>query len=399
MAKRFVQYGAGSIGRSFTGALFARAGYEVTFIDVNPAITEALKRDHRYKVEVHDDPPGEFWVEGVRAVDGRDTAAVAAAIAEADMMATSVGMRILPHIYAAITQGLQQRRAAGRPPLDIIIAENIRNGAQVMAEGLQQYLPADFPLASCVGLIETSIGKMAPIMPDEVMRREPTLVYAEAYNTLILDAKGFRNPIPDVAGLAPKQNMAAWVDRKLFVHNLGHATCAYLGHLQRPEMRYVWELMGDAEIRAMTKTAMQESGAALVKRYPDDFNETAIAEHIEDLLRRFANQALGDTVFRLGRDLARKLARDDRLIGALLLDEEMGVAALMTTRATAAALFFHAKDEEGRAFAADEEFHARLQKAGPETMLCEVGGLDQGKPAEARVMQRILWEYERLEKK
>ena len=35
---------------------------------------------------------------------------------------------------------------------------------------------------------------------------------------------------PDVKGLAPKKNIKAWVDRKAFIHNLGHATAAYYGY-------------------------------------------------------------------------------------------------------------------------------------------------------------------------
>ena len=39
---KFVQIGAGNIGRSFIGQLFSRAGYEVVFIDVDDAVVEAL---------------------------------------------------------------------------------------------------------------------------------------------------------------------------------------------------------------------------------------------------------------------------------------------------------------------------------------------------------------------
>lgn len=393
MKKRFVQYGAGSIGRSFTGALFARAGYEVVFIDVNPTLIDTLNRDRRYRVKIEDTPPGEFWVEGIRAVDGRDVEAAAAEIAQADIMATALGARILPKVCPVIARGLQQRLSAGMPPLDIIIAENIRNGAGVLATGLCESLPPDFPIHEYVGLIETSIGKMAPIMPEEVAQREPTLVYAEAYNTLILDAVAFKNPIPEVPGLAPKQNIAAYVDRKLFIHNLSHAALAYLGHLIRPEIHYVWEAASNPELRHLAQSAMNESAQALISRYPEEFTAQDLNEHIADLLRRFCNCALGDTIFRLGRDLPRKLAKDDRVIGALRFDAEMGVAAPVTTRVAAAALSFTATDEEGRPFPADAEFHRKLQSNGPESVLQEICGLNPQHPTEARIMADIVQLY------
>jgi mannitol-1-phosphate/altronate dehydrogenase len=39
-------------------------------------------------------------------------------------------------------------------------------------------------------------------------------------------------------------------------------------------------------------------------------------DHVDELLRRFDNPALGDTVERVIRDLPRKMAPDDRMVGA-----------------------------------------------------------------------------------
>ena len=72
----------------------------------------------------------------------------------------------------------------------------MRDAADLVRRGLAAHMPGDLPLNDMAGLIETSIGKMVPIMPDEVRRRNPLVVYAEAYNTLICDGKAFRKPIP-----------------------------------------------------------------------------------------------------------------------------------------------------------------------------------------------------------
>jgi mannitol-1-phosphate 5-dehydrogenase len=280
--------------------------------------------------------------------------------------------------------------------LDIIIAENLRHASNVLAAGLRENLPPDFPLESYVGLVETSIGKMVPIMPEEIVRGDATLVYAEAYNTLILDKKAFRNKIPAVLGLDPKENMDAYVDRKLFVHNLGHAAGAYLGYRKSPQKQFIWEIMGDEEIREKVQGAMRESAQALLRRYPGEFTPESLEEHIADLLRRFSNRALGDTIFRIGRDLPRKLSKEDRLIGALLLDDAMMVDAPLTVQAAAAAFAFHATDEQGRHFPADTAFHETLAAKGLDFMLKEVCGLDAAKPAEARIIEAIRQAYEQL---
>jgi len=386
---RLVVFGAGNIGRSFVGQLFARAGYEVVFVEVDPVLVAALNREGRYRVEVKDRRPETIWVEGVSAIDGSDCEAVARAVVSADIAATAVGPKALPHIYPAVAAGLEQRQRAGEPPLDIIICENLRGAADVFAAGLREHLPGGFPLADCVGLIETSIGKMAPIMPEEVRRRDPLLVYAEAYNTLILDGKASRNPIPDVPGLDPKENMAAYVDRKAFIHNCGHAACAYVCHLVDPEAGYVWEAMGREDVREAARRAMWESGRALMRRYPGEFDEANQEEYIEDLLARFANRTLGDTIYRVGRDLPRKLSRGDRMVGALLMDAEEGIESPATALATAAGFLFRGADEHGEMFPADARFADGFAEQGIDWALSEVCGLDVRRPGEAQIAERL----------
>ncbi len=384
-----VIFGAGNIGRSFVGQLFSRAGYEVVFVDVDQELVAALNRERRYRVEIRDRNPETIVIEGVRAVDGRDADAVAQELARADIAATAVGPKALPFIYPAVAAGLLLRRGSGAPPLDIIICENLRGAAEVVRAGLRGHLPADFPFEESVGLVETSIGKMVPIMPEEARRRDPLLLYAEAYNTLILDAKGFKNPIPGVPGLDAKQNMAAYVDRKAFIHNCGHAACAYLGFLSHPHWVYLCEAVSDPEVQETTRRAMWESARALISRYPGEFDEANQREHIEDLLSRFANQALGDTIYRVGRDLPRKLSREDRMIGALLMDAAEGVPASSTTMATAAGFMFRATDERGEMFPADQRFAQQFAADGVEWALREICGLRPGSAMDGGVADGI----------
>ena len=227
-----VQFGGGNIGRSFLGQLFSRGGYEVVFVDIDQDLISEFNSKHAYRVVIkRGDQADEILnIENVRAVNALDKEAVAREVAGADVLATSVGQRALTAIIPIIAQGLAMRRSEqGDRPLDIIIAENLRAAADFFREKLSDALPTDYPLDELVGLVETSIGKMVPIMRAEDMKEDRLWVFAEAYNSLILDKRGFKNPIPNIQGLVPKENMQAYVDRKLFIHNLGHAASAYFG--------------------------------------------------------------------------------------------------------------------------------------------------------------------------
>ena len=134
--KKAVMYGAGNIGRGFIGELFSLSGYSVSFIDVNMEIIGALNERGEYVVEVlSNDSNEEILVKNVCGVNGMDADAVSTAIAECDVMATAVGVNILPRIVGNIANGLKLRWKNGnKTPLNIIICENMIDADKFFAE-------------------------------------------------------------------------------------------------------------------------------------------------------------------------------------------------------------------------------------------------------------------------
>lgn len=347
--KKLILFGAGKIGRSFIGQLFSKSGYEVVFIDIDERTIFALNQHKKYRIIIKsDDGDKVIWVKNVRGIIASDIENVVEEVATAGILAISVGQNAIPEITPLIAKGLELRKKNyPEIPLDIILAENLRDAAKVVRDELKKYLSSTFDLENCIGLIETSIGKMVPIMPKGVMENDPLLVFAEPYNTLILDKKSFKNPIPDVEGLAPKDNMQAWVDRKSFIHNLGHATAAYYGYMKFPDKIYLYEVMEVKDIYETVRTTMLQAADILMKHYPGEFTKADLIDHIDDLLHRFSNKALGDTVFRVGQDLYRKLGSEDRLVGALKLALKYRMPYDKILFIIAIATKFKASDEHG----------------------------------------------------
>ena len=395
--KKLVQFGAGNIGRSFIGQLFSRAGYEVVFADVDATVIGALNDRRAYTVEIRDEQSETWRIENVRGVSARDPEKVAEEVADADCLGSAVGKNYLAAIVPPLARGLELRlRKFGRRPVDLIICENILDGAAFLRGEFRKVLPAGFPLDEMLGLVETSIGKMVPIMSAKDRARDPLLVYAESYNTLILDKKAFLAPIPEVPGLDPKDNMKAYVERKSFIHNLGHAMLAYLEGILGRDYTYTWEAVRDAELRAIAKAAMWESGRGLITAYPQEFDTANQEEHIENLLKRFGNAFLGDTIFRVGRDVQRKLARDDRLIGAMRFDLERGVEPVVTAQGAAAACFFRKTDEGGQPFGPDDEFRRLIFPKGLDYILSHACGLSEADDIDRRVIALIRPHFDRF---
>jgi len=363
--KVLVVFGAGRIGRSFIAQLFSHAGYEIVLVDVDKILIDRLNERKAFPVMIRDSKHSTeertIEVKNITAFHLDEEEHIIARIKEADVLATSVGKNGLSGLTGILNRGIQSRYE-GYPenPIDIILAENVRNAAEFLYSALKKG-GAAYPVETYVGLVETSIGKMVPIMTREQMAEDPLAVYAEPYNNLILDGRAFKNPVPEVPRLSPKDNMKAWVDRKLFIHNLGHATLAYQANFHYPELVYTWEALEIPALLDITRRTMLQSAVILQGLYPDEFDQGQLVEHTDDLLKRFANKALGDTIFRVGKDLNRKLGKDDRLLVPILTGISLELPFDLILAAWVRGCNFKAVGENGRELEGDRKFRLEYE--------------------------------------
>jgi mannitol-1-phosphate 5-dehydrogenase len=369
--KKFLQYGAGNIGRGFIGPLFSQGGYEVTFIDIDRDVIDALNRYGRYPITIVSSATSEdCWVERVKGIDGRSSEAVALAMAECDLMAVSVGVAVLPKIVPAIAQGIRERiRRNADATLDILICENLIDADQYLHTLITQQLRGEEQeyFDRKVGLVETSIGRMVPIMTPELRKENILRVCVEAYGELPVDQAAFKGPVPDLPHLYPYTPFEFFIKRKLYVHNMGHSLAAYLGDLGGYDL--IWQSIGNPVIKVIVQRAMTESSLALIHRF--DIDPAALLDHVSHLLSRFSNVALGDTVARVGHDVRRKLAPLDRFAGALRLCSEERIPSFYIPVGIACALFFNDPSDPGL-----EEIKEGLKKNGIASVLeddCGIG--------------------------
>ena len=199
MSKKAVIFGAGNIGRGFIGQLFSESGYEVIFIDVDPELVAALNSKRQYHLEiVGNDGKQDLQIGPVRAIHGNDREAVAAAVAEAQIGATAVGANALKYIVGNLAAGLKLRAAAGKPPINFIICENLHGAAEHVRELVSEQMEAGewAGLREQVGFVDTVIGRMVPVPTAEMRTEDVSLVRVEAYKELPV-ASGLcgRNPV------------------------------------------------------------------------------------------------------------------------------------------------------------------------------------------------------------
>lgn len=378
--KKALIYGAGNIGRGFIGALLSHSGYEVAFIDVAQPLVGQIQQTGHYTVRIisntgHEDVD----VNHVSAIDGRDADAVAEAFAQADLAATAVGVNVLGRIAPNIAEGLRRRFQRTDVPLDIIICENLMDADRVLAQMIKQHLTEEERaiFSERVGLVEASIGRMVPLQTEDMRAGDPLRVCVESYAFLPVDRAAFRGEIPMIEGLVPYSPFRYYLQRKLFLHNMGHAVCAYLGLCFG--YTYIADAMQDADLLLIVKNAMLESLLALEGEY--GVNTRDLTAHMEDLLLRFQNRALGDTCARVGQDPVRKLSENDRLIGAMQLCLAHEIAPYSIAVGAAAALLRYLRQE-----------NLPATRAEAEKALSQLAGIS----AETKAAQLILPPFEDL---
>jgi len=381
--KEAVIFGAGNIGRGFLGQLFSESGYAITFVDIDQPVLDALNRRGSYTIRlVTNVRADEVTVGPVRALHSASLDEVARAISRAEIGATAVGAGVLKHIAPAVAKGIERRALDGdAAPFNLIICENLHGAAAIFREMVEAHLPAQIRpfMAGHIGFVDTVIARMVPPLTPELRAQDPSLIIVEPYKELPVDRDGFAGPPPEIVGMIPYSPFAFFTDRKLYVHNAGHAVLGYLGYLAGYE--YGYECLADDEIYFQARGAMEESALALVRKYHP--TPGALLANVEDLLQRFGNRALGDTVLRVGRDPLRKLAPSDRLVGAARNALEQGVTPVNLVAGIAAALRF---DHPGDPIAMD--LQARLSERGLAAVLEEVCGLSPGELLFAMVAER-----------
>lgn len=341
-----VMYGGGNIGRGFIGMLFSRSGYEVIFVDVAEPVVKELQEKGEYPLRyVTSQGYEDVLIKPVTAVNGNDMDSVAQTIAECDIMATAVGVRILKYIIPNLVAGFRRRWAENRGPLNIIICENLMDANKVLEGMLKEQLTEE----ECkifdeqVGLVEASIGRMVPVQTEEMKDGEPLRVCVEQYGFLPVDQSAFKGEVPKIKNMIPFEPFDFFIKRKLYIHNMGHATCAYLGDILGLE--YIYQAIDQNEIYIIVRNAMEESAMALSAKYDVPLED--LMKHISDLLYRFTNAALKDTCKRVGGDPGRKLSPQDRLIGSSGLALCQGITPAYIAIGAAAAVHRYIEEAEG----------------------------------------------------
>jgi mannitol-1-phosphate 5-dehydrogenase len=376
--KQAVHFGAGNIGRGFIGALFSESGYHVTFVDVAEEVINKLNAEKKYHVNMAQAQAESITIENVSGVNNmKDEAGVLEAIRHATYLTTAIGPNILPRIAPIIAKGIAARLKETDEKLYVIACENQIGATDILKGHILDNLDDESKaeLEGTVFFFNSAVDRIVPIQEGHSLD-----VLVEPYYEWVVETT---ENIPPVTGMTIVDNLAPFIERKLFTVNTGHAVIAYLGSLAGKST--IDQTLADPEIEEQVRETLKETGAYLVKEYGLDEQEHLA--YINKNIERFKNAFLNDGVTRVGRAPLRKLGPDDRLIRPATQAQKAGLPYTHLAKAIAAALAFNNPEDEDAV-----KIQEMIKAGGPASVLKEISGLAE----DSEITQEVIRQYEAL---
>ena len=380
--RKVVIFGAGATGRGHIGQLAYASGYRLVFVDKDESLVRELSASRRYTVRLVGAKVHEVVIEDFTVLPLSDEHAVAGEIASARLVLTAVLAENLPGVAKALSRGIIRRAELGiEAPLNVVACENMINGSTTLRGHVLEALDARYHdyLRVHVGFPNAMISRVVP-----APKADRLLLEAEDYNEWPVDRGGFLGEDPGIQGLSLVDNLPALLERKLYMHNTGHAVCGYLAWLKGYEV--MCEAIMDPWIQAVVRGAMNESGEALRRKH--GFSQESIARYGEDFIPRVAGKLIIDPVSRVIRSPLRKVGRNERLIGPACMALDYGLVPKNLALGIAALLCYRAPDDPEA-----EQLQHMLHQEGLTQVLRQAGGVDlEAYPALEDLVQAALEE-------
>lgn len=372
-----VHFGAGNIGRGFVGLLLHEGGYEVVFSDVAAPLVDAIRAASHYTVHEVGDGGTDLVVTGFRAINSAENPeAVAGEIATAEVVTTAVGPRVLRFVAPLVVAGLAQRDPT-RAPLQVMACENAIGATdQLRAHMAERAGAAWDELSTRAVFANTAVDRIVPGQPEGI----GIDVVVEPFYEWAIERGPFGDALPSIPGAHFVDDLAPYIERKLFTVNTGHAATAYYG--ARAGIERISDALAVPEIAAAVSATLAETSGVLIAEHgiaPDE-----LARYRQTILGRFRNPGLPDTVWRVGRQPLRKLSRHERFVGPAAIAAERGLPVDALVATIRAALSFSSPEDPEAV-----ELQRMLRALDAPTFTTQVTGLEAQHPLFARIVAAV----------
>ena len=220
-------------------------------------------------------------------------------------------------VFGFVVEALARRRSAGQAPFTVVSCDNVQGNGPVARNAFTGFARLRDPelaewIERHVAFPSSMVDRIAPATTDddrELARRRFGVVdgwpaVCEPFTQWVLeDVFPAGRPPLERAGVQLVSDVHPYELMKLRLLNASHQAIAYAGYLAG--YRFVHEATADPAFRAFIRGYMREEAAPSLQPVPGVDLDT----YIEDLLGRFANAEIRDTLARICVDASERIPK------------------------------------------------------------------------------------------
>jgi len=296
MKKSLLIYGAGAIGRGFIPWVFDSNEYDFYYVENNFELKEKLNKHKKFiSYKTNQDTYEEKVVNIKECFSPGEEKEV---IKKITAVITAIGPRNI----------LSLQEILSNTKIPIICCENDSSIPNLLSSVIKN----PYVVFAIPDVITSNTA------PQKLLEKDPNSIVTENGVCYIDDSVSFLGG--EAKYVSKKELENQWL-AKLYIHNTPHCIAAYLGSLVG--VTYLHEAMQNKLIKKIVANAMNEMVEMLLKKFSMD--KEFVKWYSEKELKRFENELLFDPIYRVAREPFRKLAPNERLIGAAQLCLSQGI--------------------------------------------------------------------------
>ena len=316
LKQKLLIYGAGAIGRGYIPWVYPPDLYDYYYVESNIALREALNQRGEFTSFMATGGAYEALI--VPVVKCFEPGAEVSILPDIAGIVTCVGPRNFPtldYLFKSIK-------------VPVICCENDANLPREMRDRTGN--------PNIVFAIPDVITSSTA--SEDLLLKDPLALITEA-GTFFADEQA--SLLKGNCSYVSKEELAIQWAAKLYIHNTPHCIAAYLGNILG--VRYLHETMQYPEADKVVEGAMLEMERML--QHSENISHEFLRFYSKKELSRFRNKLLFDPILRVAREPFRKLAPNDRLIGAAQRCLSSGIVPKYLTLGIMAAFCFDSMED------------------------------------------------------
>jgi mannitol 2-dehydrogenase len=217
--------------------------------------------------------------------------------------------------FGFIVEALARRRARGIPPFTVLSCDNVQGNGHISRHAILGFARLRDPelagwIDANVRFPNSMVDRITPATTDDDRRlareqfgvADEWPVVCEPFTQWVVeDAFGCGRPPLDLVGVQLTDDVEPYELMKLRLLNAGHQAIGYAGYLAG--YRYAHETIADPSFRELLRRYWYDEGIPSLRPVPG----IDLDAYVEQLLERFGNPAIRDTLARLCLDSSQRM--------------------------------------------------------------------------------------------